>query len=231
MEATILVLEDDEGLTWLLAEQLKDEGYRVLFAGDGVRGLQMIQEHEPDLVLLDVMMPRMDGWEACRRIRETSDVPIIMLTCKTEEQDIVRGLGLGADDYVTKPYRRRELIARIEAALRRRSHPLIEKPIVQVDERLVLDRTQHQVLVDGQAVDLSATEYKLLSCFLDNPNRIITHQSLLTQVWGWEFTEETHYLKVYIHHLRYKIEKDPKNPAYILTERGVGYRFCLPPGF
>jgi DNA-binding response OmpR family regulator len=228
MEATILVLEDDEGLSCLLSTQLRDEGYQVLLAGDGVQGLRLMHEHQPDLVLLDVMMPLMDGWETCRRIREVSAVPIIMLTCRTAERDIVRGLELGADDYVVKPYRRSELLARIQAVLRRRGSPLTDRSIVRIDERLAFDRTRYQVLVDGRAVDLSATEYKLLSCFVDNANHTLAHQSLLTQVWGWEYAEEIDYLKVYVHHLRQKIEHDPKNPCYILTKRGIGYRFNLP---
>jgi two-component system KDP operon response regulator KdpE len=228
MDVTILVIEDNKELCYLLSEQLEDQGYEILWAGDGVQGVELAQERQPDLVLLDVLMPRMDGWETCRRIRECSNVPIIMLTCLTAEQDIIRGLGLGADDYVTKPYRRRELVARIQAALRRGRFPIAEDPVVQIDERLAFDRAQHQVVVDGQPTDLSAIESRLLGCFVDNANRILTHQSLLRQVWGWEYAEETHYLKVYVHHLRKKIEQDPRRPRYILTERGLGYRFRIP---
>jgi two-component system KDP operon response regulator KdpE len=228
MDATILVIEDSQDLCWLLSEQLADRGYEILWARDGVQGLELVQQRQPDLVLLDVLMPRMDGWETCRRIRERSNVPIIMLTCMTAEQDIVRGLELGADDYVTKPYRRRELAARIQAALRRGRSPITQEPVVQIDEWLVFDRVQHQVVVDGQRVDLSAIESRLLGCFVDNANRILTHQSLLRQVWGWEYAEETHYLKVYVHHLRKKIEQNPRRPRYIITERGLGYRFNIP---
>jgi two-component system KDP operon response regulator KdpE len=226
-DATILVIEDNRDLLVLLGEQLSDLGYEILWAGDGVQGLEIMRERQPDLVLLDVKMPRMDGWETCRRIRERSDVPIIMLTCMTDEGDIVRGLELGADDYVTKPYRWRELVARIQAALRRGRHPISDQPVVHIDERLAFDRSQHQVVVDGQVTDLSATESRLLACFVDNANRILTHQSLLRQVWGWEYGEETHYLKVYVHHLRQKIERDPRRPRHIVTERGIGYRFNI----
>jgi two-component system KDP operon response regulator KdpE len=228
MDATILVIEDNRELCFLLGEQLEDRGYEILWAGDGVQGLEIMQHRQPDLVLLDVMMPRMDGWETCRRIRETSNVPIIMLTCMTDERDIVRGLELGADDYVTKPYRQRELVARIQAALRRRRCPIVDEPMVRIDERLSFDRAEHQVVVDGQPTDLSATESRLLGCFVDNVNRILTHESLLRQVWGWEYAEETHYLKVYVHHLRKKIERNPRRPSYIVTERGIGYRFKAP---
>lgn len=228
MDATILVIEDNRDLCLLLSEQLADRGYEILWAGDGVQGLEIMQQHQPDLVLLDVMMPRMDGWETCRRIRERSNVPIIMLTCMTDERDIVRGLELGADDYVTKPYRRLELAARIQAALRRGRYPITDEPLVRIDDRLAFDRAEHQVIVDGQPTDLSATEARLLGCFVDNANRVLTHQSLMRQVWGWEYAEETHYLKVYVHYLRKKIEANPRRPRYILTERGIGYRFNTP---
>jgi two-component system KDP operon response regulator KdpE len=170
----------------------------------------------------------MNGWETCRRIREISDVPIIMLTALGEELNKVRGLELGADDYITKPFSFIELAARIRAALRRYRYPLSGKSATRIDDRLIVDRPHRQVIVDGQAVKLSPIEHKLMDCFLDNAGRVLTHQCLLTQVWGWEYTEETDYLKVYVHHLRKKIEKDPSNPHYILTERGLGYRFQIP---
>lgn len=228
MTNKILVIEDDEGLVQLLRWQLEEEGYQVLYARDGVEGLRVAQEHEPHLVLLDLMLPRMSGWETCRRIRESSEVPIIMLTARNTSFDKVRGLDLGADDYMTKPYSQAELVARIRAALRRSRYPLSENPILPVDDRLVIDRARCRVIVDGRKVELSPTEYRILCCFLDNRGRILTHQSLLTQVWGWEYAEETDYLKVYIHHLRKKIEKDPRKPSYIVTERGLGYRFQTP---
>jgi two-component system KDP operon response regulator KdpE len=227
LAATILVVEDDKTLAQLLQENLQDEGYEVLLAHDGVQGLQVFEAHDVDLVLLDIVMPRMDGWETCRRIREISDVPIVMLSAKEDVLDRVRGLELGADDYVTKPFNSMELVARIRAALRRRHYPLTQQSTVQVDGRLTIDRTHREVLVEGRAVELSAIEFRLLACLLDNAGRISTHQSLLTQVWGWEYAEETDYLKVYIHHLRKKIEPDPSRPCYILTERGKGYRFQI----
>ena len=228
MAATILLIEDDNTFSYLVGEQLEDQGFQVLFAGDGIEGLQMLQRHQPDLILLDIMMPRMNGWETCRRIREISDVPIIMLTCRTDELEKVRGLELGADDYVTKPFSTVELMARIQAALRRGGQRRATKQPTQIDDRLAVDRTRCEVFVDGQRVDLSAIEYKLLACFLDHANMVLTHQNLLTQVWGWEYAEEKDYLKVYVHHLRNKIEQDPQHPSYIHTERGLGYRFQTP---
>jgi DNA-binding response OmpR family regulator len=228
MEAKILIVEDDEELCYLVGEELRDNGYRILLAGDGVEALQMVRNQQPDLVLLDVLMPRMDGWETCRCIREISDVPIIMLSCRSAELDKVRGLELGADDYVSKPFGHKELKARIQAALRRCSSTPVSEEIVRVDHRLVIDRTRREVFVDGKLVPLSATEYKLLACLLDHAGRVLTHQSLLTQIWGWEYAEETDYLKVYVHHLRRKLEEDAGQPRYILSERGVGYSFQFP---
>lgn len=225
MSYKILVIEDEESLAELLQLVLQGEGYQVFSAKDGVEGLQILWEQSPDLVLLDVMMPRMNGWEACRRIREYSDIPIIMLTAMGSEQDKVRGLELGADDYLTKPFSMAELVARVRSALRRQAYPTAKNGVLRVDERLTIDRVRCQVIVDGERQELSATEYRILSCLLDNAGRVVTHQSLLTQVWGWEYAEETNYVKVYIHHLRQKIERDPRNPTYILTERGLGYRF------
>ena len=228
LTAKILIIEDEEEFVWLLRRKLEKEGYEIVAASDGVAGLQLIQKKEPNLVLLDVMMPRMNGWETCRRIREISDIPIIMLTALGKDQDIVRGLELGADDYVTKPFSLMELSARIRAALRRYKFPSHTNGSIRVDDRLVVDRKSCQVVVDGETQDLSPIEFKILSCFLDNAGRILTHQSLLSQVWGWEYTEQTDYLKVYIHHLRKKIEQDPASPSYIVTERGLGYRFQVP---
>jgi DNA-binding response OmpR family regulator len=228
MEATLLIVEDDREFACLLREGLQDKGFQVLLADDGVDGLQLLQRHHPDLILLDVMMPGMDGWETCRSIREMSNVPIIMLTGRRDEADKVHGLQLGADDYVTKPFSTLELLARIQTVLRRSSQPNTPDHIVRVDKRLAIDRLRRQVFVDGQAVALSAIEFRLLTYFLDQPNCILPHQNLLTEVWGWEYAEETNYLKVYIHRLRSKIEQDPQDPCYLLTERGQGYCFQIP---
>jgi DNA-binding response OmpR family regulator len=224
----ILLIEDEDDIVRLLEFRFKQEGYEVLSAANGVEGLRVLQQEHPHLVMLDVMMPRMNGWETCKRIREYSDVPIIMLTALGHEMDKVRGLELGADDYVTKPFSLAEVIARVRAALRRGRQPLSDTMTVQIDERLTVDRAQRQVIVDGERTELSPTEFRVLDCFLDNRGRILTHQSLLTQVWGWEYIDETDYLKVYIHHLRKKIEQNPGKPCYIVTERGLGYRFQSP---
>ncbi len=221
----ILIIDDEEEFLQLIRWQLEPKGFQVLTARDGAEGLQVLQEKQPHLVLLDLMMPGMSGWETCERIREFSDIPIIMLTALSSPQDKVRGLELGADDYLAKPFGVPELVARIHAALRRSHHPPHREAVVQIDDRLLLDRAHNQVIVDGERIDLSPIEYKLLSCFVDNPDRILTHQTLLTTVWGWEYADETHYLKVYIYNLRKKIESNPQEPKYILTERGLGYRF------
>lgn len=228
MSGRILIIDDEEGLLQLLRWQLEREGFQVFVARDGVQGLRVLQGEHPDLVLLDLMMPRMSGWETCQRIREWSDIPIIMLTALGTNEDKVRGLDLGADDYLTKPFSLSELVARIRAALRRSRYQLHQDPVVQIDERLLLDRVHCQVIVDEQRVSLSPLEFKILNAFVDNPERVLTHQSLLTQVWGWEYANETHYLKVYIYNLRKKIERNPREPEYILTERGLGYRFSTP---
>jgi two-component system, OmpR family, KDP operon response regulator KdpE len=228
MDAKILTIDDDSDLVALLRTSLQMEGYRVLWAKDGVEGLRILQDERPDLVLLDLMLPRMDGWETCRRIREHSDIPIIMLTAVSGEVNLLRGLELGADDYVIKPFSVVELKARIRASLRRCKYPISSDLVVRIDDHIAVDRTRRCLIVDGQYVELSPTEYKLVDCFLCNPGRILSHQTLLTQVWGWEYAEETHYLKVYIYNLRKKMEKDLQSPRYILTERGLGYRFQLP---
>jgi two-component system KDP operon response regulator KdpE len=228
LNTKILVIEDDAQLVELLRQKLELEGYQVLSARDGVEGLRLLHEQQPHLILLDLMIPRMNGWETCGRIREYSDIPIIMLTALESVENKVRGLELGADDYVTKPVSLKELVARIRAALRRYGHPSTENLMVKVDDYLLVDRARRRIATNGQWKELSPIEYRILNCFLDNTGRILTHQSLLTQVWGWEYVEETDYLKVYIHHLRKKIEQDPQKPRYILTERGLGYRFQKP---
>lgn len=228
MEATVLIVEDDNEFACLLRAGLQNQGFQVLLAEDGVAGVRLFHKHHPDLVLLDIRMPRMDGWEVCRHMRATSDVPLILLTALRDEQDRVRGLQLGADDYVIKPVSIAEIAARIRAVLRRCKRLPMTEQTTQVDGRLVIDQGRRQVFVDGQEVDLSATEFKLLSCFLERPNYVWSSQDLLSRVWGWEYADEIDYLRAYIHHLRHKIERDPQNPCYILTERGQGYRFHIP---
>jgi len=188
--------------------------------------LAKVREELPDLVLLDVMMPDLDGFETLAYIREISSVPVIMLTAKGEEEDKVRGLELGADDYVTKPFSPRELSSRIKALLRRTQMPQpMEKTVVEIDDRLSLDFGRHQVWVDGELVKLRPTEYRLLYHLVNNAGWVMSREVLLSKVWGPEYRDEVQYLRLYINYLRQKIERDPAHPEYILTERGVGYRF------
>jgi len=174
------------------------------------------------------MMPGMDGWEVLSRLREMSDVPVIMLTAKGREVDIVRGLGLGADDYVTKPFGAAELVARVQALLRRNKTPTIRRMTRYQDNGLTIDLERHEVRVKGTPIDLTPTEFRLLAVLVQNAGKVVPHRALLTQVWGEEYANEIHYLKLYIRYLRQKIEESPSNPQYILTEWGVGYRFREP---
>lgn len=221
----ILIIDDDRELVAILTDLLRAHGYDVFSASDGVGGLHLLREHSPDLVLMDVLMPRMDGYETCRMIRRFSTVPIIVVSCVEDEPSKVRALDLGADDFVTKPFGASELLARMRAVLRYPRHRLAHDSLHRVDERLAVDLSRCVAWVDGHEITLSQTELRLLTCFLENPNRILTHQALLTQVWGWEYSDQTEYVKVFVHHLRQKIEADPRHPQYIITERGLGYRF------
>jgi two-component system KDP operon response regulator KdpE len=222
----ILVVDDEPRMRRFIHMNLDLEGYRVIEAENGYEAVNRVREDLPDLVLLDVMMPEMDGFEALRIIRQTSNVPVIMLTVKGEEEDRVQGLELGADDYVTKPFSPRELASRIKAVLRRSEMPApVEQSVIKVDERLKIDFNRRQVIVDGQEVKLRPTEYRLLYHLVNNAGWTLPHETLLAKVWGHEYRDETHYLRLYITYLRQKIEQDPANPKYILTERGLGYRF------
>jgi two-component system KDP operon response regulator KdpE len=205
---------------------LELEGYHVIEASDGIQALEQVRKHLPDLVIMDVMMPRMDGFEALRLLREISTVPVILLTVKDEEEDRIHGLELGADDYITKPFSPRELVSRVNAVLRRADWPApTPRSVLQIDERLSVDFNRHQVIVDGERIDLRPTEYRLLSHLIQNAGWVVPHETLLAKVWGYEYRDETHYLRLYINYLRQKIEQDPSNPQYIMTERGIGYRF------
>ena len=222
----ILVVDDEARMRRFMAMNLDLEGYQVLEASNGLEAVKRVREDLPDLVLLDVMMPEMDGFEALRLIRQSSNVPVIMLTVKSDEEDKVRGLELGADDYVTKPFGPRELASRIKAVLRRVDLPTtVEQSLIKVDDRLQIDFNHRQVIVEGQPIKLRPTEYRLLYHLVNNAGWTMPHETLLAKVWGHEYRDETHYLRLYITYLRQKIEKDPANPQYILTERGIGYRF------
>jgi two-component system, OmpR family, KDP operon response regulator KdpE len=223
----ILAVDDEPKMTRFIRLNLELEGYRVSEATDGIEALRKVRDELPDLVLLDVMMPEMDGFETLEHIRETSNVPVIMLTVKGEEEDKVHGLELGADDYVTKPFSARELSSRIKALLRRtETSSLAEKSVVRIDDRLSIDFQRHEVWVDGTPIKLRPTEYRLLYHLVSNAGWVMSHETLLSKVWGPEYRDEIQYLRLYINYLRQKIEVDPAEPRYILTERGVGYRFA-----
>ena len=222
----ILVVDDEPRMRRFMHMNLDLEGYHVIEASNGLEAITRVREDLPALVLLDVMMPEMDGFEALRMIREISNVPVIMLTVKSDEEDKVRGLELGADDYVTKPFGPREMASRIKAVLRRAEMPTSsDESIIKVDDRFQIDFNHRQVVVDGEAIKLRPTEYRLLYHLVNNAGWTMPHETLLAKVWGHEYRDETHYLRLYITYLRHKIEEDPSDPQYILTERGVGYRF------
>lgn len=227
MNDKILCIDDDKYLLKVVELGLQRKSYQVFTAKNGVQGLKQAFSIQPDLVLLDVMMPDMSGWEALRRLRALSDLPILMLTAKDEHADIVKGLDLGADDYIVKPFDIDELIARIAAALRRaRLSTTSQKSTTYADDHLSIDLVRRRVMVDGEPINLTPTEFRLLTCLVRHAGRVMLHKALLAEVWGPEYVDETQYLKLYIRYLRGKIEKDPSNPEYILTEWGEGYYFC-----
>jgi two-component system, OmpR family, KDP operon response regulator KdpE len=222
----VLVVDDEPRMVNFMRMNLELEGARVATAGNGREALDRTREDMPDVVLLDIMMPGMDGFETLAQLRQFSQVPVLFLTAKDSEEDRVRGLELGADDYIGKPFSHRELISRIRAVLRRHyTAPPMAQTMVKIDDRLSIDFARREVLVAGERVNLRPTEYRLLYHLVQNAGYVQTHEMLLTRVWGPEYREESHYLRLYITYLRQKIEEDPAHPRYILTERGVGYRF------
>ncbi|NSW51694.1 MAG: response regulator transcription factor [Anaerolineae bacterium] len=222
----ILVVDDEQRMARFIRLNLEHDGFIVEEAYNGMGAIDRLRDVIPDLVLLDVMLPDIDGFEVLRIIREFSQVPIIMLTAKGEEDDRVRGLELGADDYITKPFSPRELVVRVKAVLRRTEGAGgVQHDVIQVDDRLRIDFDKREVWVDDELVKLRPTEYRLLYHLVQNSGWVQTYDQLLAKVWGYEYRDETHYVRLYINYLRQKLEKDPSNPQYILTERGVGYRF------
>lgn len=222
----VLVVDDEPRMIRFIRMNLELEGHEVIEAANGLQALSRVRDQLPDLVVLDIMMPELDGFETLAALREFSSVPVIMLTARGEEEDRVRGLELGADDYVPKPFSPRELASRIKAVLRRVEAPTSgTRDVVKVDERLEMDFGRREVRVAGELVRLRPTEYRLLYHLVQNAGWVVPHDQLLAKVWGYEYRDETHYLRLYINYLRQKLEKDPANPIYILTERGVGYRF------
>ncbi|NDJ86349.1 MAG: response regulator transcription factor [Chloroflexi bacterium] len=222
----VLVVDDEPRMIDFIRMNLELEGFQVISANNGLDALEMIRTKLPDLVVLDVMMPQLDGFETLRMLREFSSIPVIMLTAKGEEDDRVRGLELGADDYVTKPFSPRELSSRVRAVLRRAEMPSTpSQAVLKVDDYLSVDFNQREVIVGGERVKLRPTEYRLLYHLIENAGWTVTHEQLLAKVWGYEYRDEAHYVRLYVNYLREKIEPDPSQPRYILTERGVGYRF------
>jgi len=229
MTKKILIIDDDPAFLNLVEQVLIQKGYEVLKASSGREGLRLIFDQRPDLVLLDVMIPGVDGWQVCSRIREISDIPIIMITGRHKsEEDVVRGLDYGADDYLTKPLGSRELVARVRAVLRRAELPSsqdIRQGVIYSDGLLSVDITERKIIVNGKRIKLTPREFRLFTLLVENAGRILTHKQLLEKVWGWEYTDDLDYVRIYISHLRQKIEPDPSLPRYIITEPGVGYSF------
>lgn len=227
--AKILVVDDEPHLVKLVRSNLEAQRYKVLTAMDGLSALAIVEKEGVDLVILDIMLPGMDGFEVLQKIREFSSVPVIMLTAKDQDVDVVRGLRSGADDYVKKPFSVHELLARVEAVLRRAAmdDEVQTRPPFVCDD-FVMDFERRRVTVRGKDIKLGPTEYKLLAQLVQNAGRVMLHTDLLRKVWGPEYGNETEYLRVYVSYLRNKIEDDPANPKYILTEHGVGYMFKQP---
>jgi two-component system KDP operon response regulator KdpE len=222
----ILVVDDEPRMTRFIRMNLELEGFHVVEARDGLEALDKLRTALPDLIILDVMMPELDGFETLKLIREISSVPVIMLTVRADEEDKVKGLELGADDYVTKPFGARELVSRVRAVMRRTSgvtQP--EEAILTIDDRLSVDFNKREVIVEGERISLRPTEFRLLYHLIKNAGWVVPHEMLLAKVWGYEYRDEIQYLRLYVTYLRKKIEPDPSNPRYIFTERGVGYRF------
>jgi len=230
-KTTILAADDDPQILRLVTRNLELDGYEVIAVSDGQAALEQIEAHLPDLVLLDIMMPRLDGFTVTQRVREFSSVPIMLLTARGQDQDKIRGLDLGADDYLTKPFSVEELLARVRAALRRSqfgadAHGLSAKTTVG---DLEVDYTQHLVRLRGQEVALTPTEYRILAYLAQNAGRVLTYDARLEHVWGLDYLGESHMLQVNINRLRQKIEDDHTHPRYILTKVGVGYLLANQP--
>lgn len=225
----ILIVDDNETFVRLVDQVLTAAGYEVLKADNGQEALRLLFIHKPEMVLLDLVMPKMDGWQVCQRIRDVSDVPIIMLTGeRRNEEDVVRGLDYGADGYLLKPVGNKELLARVRTTLRRAELPSTlesTQPIRHSDGYLTVDLDQRKVTVNGERVRLTPVEFRMFSYLLENAGRVLTHRQLLNKVWGWEYTDDLDYVRIYISHLRQKIEPNPTLPKYIITDPGVGYCF------
>ncbi|HHT70737.1 MAG: response regulator transcription factor [bacterium] len=225
MPDKILVVDDEPTIVEFVRINLEKAGFRVLTAGDGETALRLAASEQPDLVVLDVMLPGKDGFEVCRELRRTTAVPIIMLTARDDDVDKILGLELGADDYLTKPFNPRELVARIKAILRRMDRINRLDTEVITRGRIQLDLDRHQVTAGGQAVDLTPKEFELLELLIKNPGRVFSREILLERLWGYDFFGDSKTIDVHIRRLREKVEEDPSSPTHILTVWGVGYKF------
>lgn len=223
MNETILLIEDDDALAQLIQLLLERAGYKIMAANKGEAGLALAQQSPPDLVLLDILMPDMDGWHVYEALRRITDAPILFLTALGDEHNITYGLGLGADDYITKPFGYKELVTRVKAALARARRARGEQTIFQTGD-LWVNLDTHEVKVENRLVSLTPTEFSLLSSLIQDAGRTVTHDTLLRRVWGADYVNRRDYLKLYIWYLRQKIEADPRRPKYIVSERGQGYR-------
>jgi len=232
-KTTVVAADDDPQLLRLMTRNLQLEGFDVLAASDGQQALELIENHAPDIVLLDVMMPKMDGFTVCYRVREFSTVPIIIVTARGQDQDKVRGLDLGADDYLTKPFSVEELLARVRAVLRRSEFTTMEHiqglQATTATGNLMVDYSQHLVMLNEREIAFTPTEYRIIAYLAQNVGRIVTQDLLLEQVWGQEYLGESHMLQVNINRLRRKLEVDATQPRYILTKVGVGYSLAALP--
>jgi len=225
MPEKILVIDDEDATVQLIAMLLQRRGFEVIKGYRAEEGLRKAYRHQPDLVLLDIMMPDMDGWEVCKRLREMSDVPIIFLTARSDVKDVVRGLEMGADDYVIKPYDNDELVARVRAHLRRSPRPNMSEELVFNNGDFRINFMNREVWVRNEIKHLTPKEFNLLAVLVRNAGRVVTRTELVTQAWGEEYGDAIDSLKLYIHYLRQKVESNPQQPEYIITSRGVGYRF------
>ncbi|HIY03345.1 MAG TPA: response regulator transcription factor [Candidatus Anaerotignum merdipullorum] len=229
MDRKVLIVDDEKNIVDIIAFNLKKEGYQVITASDGEEGVEKTFSENPDLILLDIMMPKMDGYEACRKIREKKHTPIIMLTARAEEVDKVLGLEMGADDYVTKPFGVRELMARVKANLRKVA--ALQEAAGAADEnasgygKLTLNLDRYEVKKDGKVIDLTLREFELLKFLAQQKGQVFSRETLLEKVWGYEYFGDVRTVDVTVRRLREKIEDDPGKPSYILTKRGVGYYF------
>jgi len=225
MSEKILIVDDEEDTVHLISMLLEKRGFETIKAFSAEEALRKAYRHQPDLALLDIMMPDMDGWEICKRIREMSDVPIIFLTARSDVKDVVRGLEMGADDYVTKPYDNDELVARVRAHLRRSPRPNMSEELVFDEGEFRINFMNREVWVRNELKHLTPKEFNLLAVLVRNAGRVVTRTELVTQAWGEEYGDAIDSLKLYIHYLRQKVETNPQQPDYIVTSRGVGYRF------